>query len=80
MGLIESTVPGASTKIADPCARCGIEEGVWSVAWPDIPANELYLLCGRCLWRKFHEIAKGPVRQALVRRVFARRVSSGKSP
>jgi hypothetical protein len=75
VGIIESTVPGASaTRIIGPCAQCGIEEGVWSVAWPDLPADELFLLCGRCMWRRFHAVPRGPARRALVRKVFARRI------
>ncbi|MGH7916247.1 MAG: hypothetical protein ACREQE_02170 [Candidatus Binataceae bacterium] len=73
MGLIESTVPGSVVRITDPCARCKTAEGVWSVAWPDVPADAFHLLCTRCMWRKFHEI-KGPVRGALIRRVFLRAI------
>ena len=37
MGIIESTVPGAgATRVIDPCAYCGVAEGVWCVAWPDL--------------------------------------------
>ena len=75
MGIIESTVPGAdATRVIDPCAQCGVEEGVWSVAWPDLPMDELFLLCGRCMWRRFHTVPRGPIRRALVRKVFARRI------
>jgi hypothetical protein len=78
MGLIELTHPGGTDRIIDPCTRCQRAEGVWSVAWPDVPPDAgdapLYLLCGRCLWRKFHEIPKGSVRSSLVRRVFRDRV------
>ncbi len=74
MGIIESTAPGGGNRIVDPCARCGRAEGVWSVAWPDLPPDAFHLLCGRCLWRQFHEVPKGPVRRALVRKVFGRRV------
>ena len=34
MGIIESTVPGAgATRVIDPCAHCGVAEGVWCVAF-----------------------------------------------
>jgi hypothetical protein len=75
MGLMEFTdPPGSAGRIIDPCAHCGRAEGVWSVAWPDLPPEVFHLLCGRCLWRKFHEIPKGVVRSSLVRRVFHGRV------
>jgi hypothetical protein len=75
VGIIESTVPGAGTpRIINLCARCGVAEGVWSVAWPDVPEDALFLLCGRCMWRRFHDVPRGPVRRALVRKVFGRRV------
>jgi hypothetical protein len=75
VGIIESKVPGAdATRVIDPCAQCGLREGVWNVAWPDLPADDLFLLCGRCMWRRFHTVPRGPARRALVRKVFARRV------
>lgn len=74
MGLIENTHPGGTDRIVDPCNRCRRAEGIWSVAWPDVPGDALYLLCGQCLWRKFHELPKGSVRSELVRRVFHGRV------
>ena len=73
VGIIESTVPGATRPI-DPCAHCGVAEGVWCVAWPDLPEEVLYLLCGRCMWRRFHDVPRGPIRRALVRKVFGRRI------
>jgi hypothetical protein len=73
LGLIEATFPGAA-QLIDPCAYCRREEGVFCVPWPDIPPNELYLVCGRCLWRKFHEVPKGPHRRAMLRKVFAYRL------
>jgi hypothetical protein len=80
VGIIESIVPGAdAARVIDPCAHCGGAEGVWSVAWPDLPDDALYLLCGRCMWRRFHAVPRGPVRRALVRKVFGRRVF-GTSP
>jgi hypothetical protein len=74
MGLIEYTHPGGADRIIDPCGRCRREEGIWSVAWPDLPDDALYLVCGKCLWRKFHELPKGIVRSRLVRKVFHGRV------
>jgi hypothetical protein len=74
MGLMEYTHPEEAERIVDPCSRCRRAEGIWSVAWPDIPADAFYLLCGQCLWRKFHELPKGNIRAALVRRVFHGRV------
>ncbi|MBF6558937.1 MAG: hypothetical protein IVW56_01510 [Candidatus Binataceae bacterium] len=75
MALIEPTTPGAGDKRPiDPCARCGHEEGVWSVPWPDQPTDAFYLLCGRCLWRRFHDVPRGAVRRELVRKVFAQRI------
>ncbi|HTT76163.1 MAG TPA: hypothetical protein VMF50_09330 [Candidatus Binataceae bacterium] len=74
MGLIEFTYPGGANRIVDPCAQCRKAEGVWSVAWPGLPDDALYLVCSKCLWRKFHEVPKGIVRSRLVRRVFHGRV------
>jgi hypothetical protein len=75
MGIIESTVPGVTGyRLVDPCARCHREEGVFSVDWPDIPKDELFLVCGRCLWRKFNEMPRGPLRRSLIRAVFSRRL------
>ena len=74
MGLIENTHSGGADRIIDPCNRCRRAEGVWSVAWPDVAGDALYLLCGQCLWRKFHELPKGNIRSELVRRVFHGRV------
>lgn len=79
MGLIESTVPGAGYRLIDPCGQCGREEGVFSVQWPDVPKEEFFLLCGRCVWRKFHEVPKGRARRALLKKVFANRVFSTQS-
>jgi len=73
LGLIEATFPGAA-QLIDPCSYCRREEGVFCVPWPDIPANELFLVCGRCLWRKFHEVPRGPNRRAMLRKVFAYRL------
>jgi hypothetical protein len=73
LGLIEATFPGAF-QLIDPCAYCRREEGVFCVPWPDIPANEWFLVCGRCLWRKFHEVPKGPNRRAMLKKVFAHRL------
>ena len=75
MGLIESTSPATGYRLIDPCARCGHAEGVWSVPWPDVPADRFYLLCERCLWRKFNELPKSKSRRALAHKVFAPRVS-----
>ncbi|HXZ89107.1 MAG TPA: hypothetical protein VEF07_11080 [Candidatus Binataceae bacterium] len=72
MGLIESTVPGAGYRLIDPCGSCGREEGVFSVPWPDVPKEEFFLLCDRCLWRKFHDLPKGRIRRELVKKVFVR--------
>lgn len=74
MGIIESTAAGGGNQIVELCARCGRAEGVWSVPWPALPPDAVHRLCGRCLWRQFHEVPKGPVRQELVRQVFGRRV------
>lgn len=74
MGLIESTFPGAGYRLIDPCGHCGREEGVFSVPWPDVPQEEFFLLCNRCVWRKFHDLPRGPVRRALLKKVFAHRV------
>ncbi|HKV53298.1 MAG TPA: hypothetical protein VJN94_01535 [Candidatus Binataceae bacterium] len=80
MGLIESTFPGAiGHKLIDPCGCCRREEGVFCVPWPDIPVEELFLVCGRCLWRKFHEVPKGRIRRALLRKVFAHRIFGSSS-
>jgi hypothetical protein len=73
LGLIEATCP-AATQVIDPCGYCRREEGVFCVPWPDIPSNEWFLVCGRCLWRKFHEVPKGPIRRAMLRNVFAQRL------
>jgi hypothetical protein len=73
LGLIEPTFPGA-TQLIDPCAYCRRQEGVFCVPWPDVPSNELFLVCGRCLWRKFHEVPKGPHRRAMLKKVFVHRV------
>ena len=73
MGLIEATFPVAA-QLIDPCTYCRREEGIFCIAWPDIPDNELFLVCGRCLWRKFHEVPKGPGRRAMLRMVFAHRL------
>ncbi len=73
MALIEATFP-VTTRLIDPCSNCRRKEGVFCVPWPDIPANELFLVCGRCLWRKFHEVPKGPSRRAMLRKVFTHRV------
>jgi hypothetical protein len=73
LGLIEATFPGAA-QLIDPCGYCRREEGVFCVPWPDIPNNEWFLVCGRCLWRKFHEVPKGPNRRAMLRKVFAYRL------
>ena len=73
MGLIESTSP-IGYRLIDPCSRCGRAEGVFSVPWPDIPKEELFLLCERCLWRKFQEMPRSPARRSLLKKVFARRV------
>lgn len=73
MVLIESDTPIVEARLIDPCSRCHREEGVFSVPWPDAPRYEFALLCHRCLWRKFNELPKGPVRRALVRRVFGLR-------
>jgi hypothetical protein len=75
VGLIESTFPGAiGYRLIDPCGRCGRAEGVFSIPWPDVPKDEFFLLCDRCMWRKFHDIGRGPIRRALVRKAFASRV------
>jgi hypothetical protein len=74
MGLIESTFPAAG-KLVDPCKQCGRAEGVWSVPWPDVPKEEFHLLCGRCMWRKFHDVPKGNQRRELIRKVFTHRVN-----
>jgi hypothetical protein len=74
MGLIEYTYPGGADRIVDPCSLCRRAEGIWSVAWPDLPDDTLYLVCGKCLWRKFHDLPKGALRIELVRRIFHRRV------
>jgi hypothetical protein len=74
MGLIESTFPGAGYRLIDPCGRCGREEGVFSVPWPDVPKEDFLLLCNRCVWRKFHDVPKGRARRALLKKVFAHRV------
>jgi hypothetical protein len=74
MGLIESTFPAAG-KLVDPCKQCGRAEGVWSVPWPDVPTEEFHLLCGRCMWRKFHDVPKGNLRRELIRKVFKHRVT-----
>jgi hypothetical protein len=79
VGLIESTAPGAGYRLIDPCARCGRAEGVFSVPWPDMPDQELFLLCNRCLWRKFHDLPKGRMRRQLVKKVFVRRVFDNRS-
>jgi hypothetical protein len=47
---------------------------VFCVPWPDVPVEQLFLVCGRCLWRKFHEVPKGRARRALLKKVFANRV------
>ena len=73
LGLIEATFPGA-LQLIDPCAYCRREEGVFCVPWPDIPANQWFLVCGRCLWRKFHEVPKGPNRRVMLKKVFAHRL------
>ena len=74
MGLIESTAPGTNYRLIDRCGRCGRAEGVFSVPWPDVSQDEFFLLCDRCLWRKFHDLPKGRVRRELVKKVFVRRV------
>jgi hypothetical protein len=76
VGIIESSAPGRGYRIIDPCSRCGVQEGVWSVPWPDLPPEAFHLLCGRCLWRSFHDLPKGPIRRALVRKVFVRRAAA----
>jgi hypothetical protein len=76
VGIIESSASGHGYRIIDPCARCGVQEGVWSVTWPDLPPEAFHLLCGRCLWRSFHDLPKGPVRRELVRKVFGRRTAA----
>jgi hypothetical protein len=73
VGLIEATFPEA-LELIDPCGQCGREEGVFCVPWPDIPADQLFLVCGRCLWRRFHEVSKGPSRRSMLKKVFAHRV------
>jgi hypothetical protein len=73
LGLIEATFPRAA-ELIDPCGYCRREDGVFCIPWPDIPANQLFLVCPRCLWRKFHEVPKGPNRRAMLKRVFAHRV------
>jgi hypothetical protein len=73
MGLIEATFPSL-TQIIDPCGYCRRNEGVFFVPWPDIPSNTLFLVCGRCLWRKFHEVPKGRDRRALLKKVVAQRL------
>ncbi len=73
MGLIEATFPSLN-QIIDPCSYCHRDEGVFFVPWPDIPPDVLFLVCGRCLWRKFHEVPKGPNRRALLKKVFAQRL------
>jgi hypothetical protein len=75
VGLIESTFPGAiGYRLIDPCRVCKRAEGVFSIPWPDLPKDEFFLLCERCVWRKFHELPKDRVRRMLVRKVFAHRV------
>jgi hypothetical protein len=75
VGLIESTFPGAiGYRLIDPCAACGRAEGIFSVPWPELPSNEFFILCEPCLWRKFHELPRGPVRRALVKKAFGHRV------
>jgi hypothetical protein len=74
MGLIESTFPGAGSRLIDPCSRCGRAEGIFSVPWPDLAPDEIFLLCDPCLWRTFNEMAKGPIRRKLVKRIFEHRV------
>jgi hypothetical protein len=73
VGLIEATFPGAN-QIIDPCNQCGREEGVFYIPWPDIPADQLFLVCSRCLWRRFHKVAKGPGRRAMLKKIFVHRV------
>jgi hypothetical protein len=79
VGLIESSVPGAGYRLIDPCGHCGRAEGVFSIVWPDMPKEEFFLLCERCLWRKFHDLPKGGIRRELVRKVFVHRVFDRRS-
>jgi hypothetical protein len=39
-----------------------------------VSQDEFFLLCDRCLWRKFHDLPKGRVRRELVKKVFVSRV------
>jgi hypothetical protein len=73
VGLIEATSPGTN-KLIDPCRHCRCAEGVFCVAWPDVPADEWFLVCGHCLWRKFHDVPRGPRRRAMLRKVFTHRI------
>lgn len=73
MVLIESDGPIADTRLIDPCSLCHRDEGVFSVPWPDAPRYEFALLCHRCVWRKFTELPRGPVRRALARKVLGAR-------